>query len=411
MLIARTLYVVVTLTAGAALVAGCSGGGGSSSPITGIPPFGTQASTLTRTTESLKNPSFQVIYNFQGYKDGASPQSTLIYTNGKFYGTTYGLKPNGQGTCGTVFSLTPNANFTAFTETVLHSFTGKNGDGCHPKGGVIAAGSNIYGATFVGGTSGAGTVFSIPMTGGPEQVLYSFGTGSTDAIGPNGPLLNVGSNLYGVTVGGGAANDGAVYSVSLTGGSDTVLYSFQGQPDGLSPIGGLINVGSNVYGVTSQGGTMDLGTVFSVPLAGGQDTVLSSFTTIALPFAGLTNVGSNLYGTTLRAVYSVPLTGGPAVILHQFTEGLDGDAAESPLTLIGNDLYGTTVAGGAVNGRPSGFGTVYKVPIAGGSDKLLYSFVRGEPYYPIGGVIDVNGSLYGTLSRGGPNYTGAVFKL
>jgi uncharacterized protein YceK len=110
-----------------------------------------------------------VLHRFTGQKDGWGPQAGPIFSAaGKLYGTT-GI--GGSGTCdgeygcGTVFQLTPG-NDGKWTEKVLHSFTGKDGDG---PTGVLAfddAGS-LYGTTLTGGTSsncssfGCGIVFKL----------------------------------------------------------------------------------------------------------------------------------------------------------------------------------------------------------------------------------------------------------
>lgn len=103
---------------------------------------------------------------------------------------------------------------------------------------------------------------------------------------PNdGQLLQIGSRLYGVTGGGGPAfvsaysgqvGDGTIFSVPLTGGTPTVVASFNGT-DGSDPVGSLIQNGSTLYGITKSGGANNDGTVFSVPVSGGTPTVLASF--------------------------------------------------------------------------------------------------------------------------------------
>ena len=54
------------------------------------------------------------------------------------------------------------------------------------------------------------------------------------------------------------------------------------------------------YGTTRQGGTYNLGTVFSIPVTGGAPTTLESFNYIngESPIAELTLSGDTLFGTT-----------------------------------------------------------------------------------------------------------------
>ncbi len=73
---------------------------------------------------------------------------------------------------------------------------------------------------------------------------------------------------------------------------------------------------------------------------------------------------------------------------------------------VNNTLYGTTSLGGAYHQ-----GTVFSVTMAG-QEHLLYSF-RGntDGSDPEASLIDVNGVLYGTAVGGGKNYHGTVFSI
>ena len=96
--------------------------------------------------------------------------------------------------------------------------------------------------------------------------------GFTDPEGdkPEGGLVQ-GSDgsLYGTTEGGGTANLGAVYRVTLAG-EFTVLHQFTGfQPtgpiDGAQPFGEMVLAhDGNFYGTTSEGGAGDLGSIFQL---------------------------------------------------------------------------------------------------------------------------------------------------
>jgi uncharacterized repeat protein (TIGR03803 family) len=130
-------------------------------------------------------------------------------------------------------------------------------------------GGTLYGTTCNGGANGYGTVYKI-TTSGTESVLYSFAGSPSDGACPVAGLTNVGGTLYGTTCDGGANGGsgrpcggigatgyGTVYKIT-TSGTESVLHSFAGPPsDGLTPFGGLINVGGTLYGTT-------LGTVFSI---------------------------------------------------------------------------------------------------------------------------------------------------
>jgi hypothetical protein len=131
-------------------------------------------------TPSTTNPSTwteSVLYSFTSTNgDGSNPASSLIAdARGALYGTTAagGGSTNFPGGAGTVFMLTPpSPGHTTWTESVLHAFTGANGngDGQHPQAGLIADDRGVlYGTTAFGGSPrcsifssvGCGIVFAL----------------------------------------------------------------------------------------------------------------------------------------------------------------------------------------------------------------------------------------------------------
>ena len=82
------------------------------------------------------------------------------------------------------------------------------------------------------------------------------------------------------------------------------MASFSPSNSGRSPIGGLTLSGDTLYGVTyNSTNTADWygdGAVFSVPVAGGDPTILTFFngSNGAKPLGDLTLIGDTLYGTT-----------------------------------------------------------------------------------------------------------------
>lgn len=336
--------------------------------------------------------------------DGAFPDGGLLLSGSTLYGTT---SQGGSASDGTVFSL-PIAGGTPGT---LASFGGST-NGMQVESSLILSGSNLYGAAESGGPSGDGTVFSVPFTGGIVSVLAAFN--GADGANPDAGLLLVGSELYGTAYGGGSANEGAVFSVPLTGGTPTVLTQM-GIDDGYEAEGGLIFSGGTIYGTTSEGGADNDGEVYSLPVSGGFPTILASFdgTDGENPEAALLLSGATLYGTTTiggangdGAVFSLPISGGTPTVLASFnlTDGLYPD---SNLILSGTTLYGTTQAGGAFGNS----GTIFSLPITGGTPNDLASFNFTDGSDPTGGLILSGTTFYGTTTNGGSNDDGTVFSL
>ena len=303
---------------------------------------------------------------------------------------------------------------SASSYQVLYSFRG-GPDGKFPFAGLININGTLYGTTALGGANRYGTVFSVTTTGA-EKVLYSFG-GDSDGANPYASLINVKSTLYGTTDAGGAYGSGTVFSV-MTTGTEKVLHSFQGGYDGATPLAGLINVKDTFYGTTFYSGDKSgsAGTVFSVTMA-GTEKVLHNFRGGSdgyNPEAGLINVNGTLYGTTagggvyggLGIVFSATRTGTEKV-LHSFGRGSDGWFPEAGLINVNGTLYGTTYYGGA----HGGLGTVFSVTRTG-TEKALYSFGGGsDGTNPVASLINVNGTLYGTTYSGGANGYGTVFSV
>jgi uncharacterized repeat protein (TIGR03803 family) len=252
-----------------------------------------------------------VLYTFTGNPDGANPYAGLVMdSSGNLYGTT---ESGGVSNLGTIFQIDRNG-----AETVLHSFAGQPSDGADPKAGLTLDSNGIlYGTTFSGGSAGFGTAYQLDTTNS-ESVLYNF-TGQADGGNPFGGLtLDSNGTLYGTTtiggsssgkgvLGGGPSGDrpygcckGIVYE--LSGGEQTILYTFTGGNDGGTPSSTLVLSNGLLYGTTLAGGPGNDGTAFSVTIANHAESILHGFkggSDGASPGAGLLlNSAGVLYGTT-----------------------------------------------------------------------------------------------------------------
>ena len=351
---------------------------------------------------------FQTLHTFS-VSDGAYA-SNLVLSGSTLYGTTGEYGPNGQGT---LFSV--GTSGTSFT--TLHSFPSATGDGEDPT--VLAlSGSTLYGTTEEGGSAGDGTVFAISTAGTGYQTLLSLGTAS-DGAGPSGGVTLSGSTIYGVTGSGGSSNDGTIYSENASGTGYQVLYNFVNfQTNGAYPSGPLLLVGSTLYGTTSSGGADGDGTIFSINTNGTNFQILHSFTDTSGdgddPDGGLALSGSTLYGTTdgggsagYGSIFSISTAGSGYQILHSFAGGAsDGEYPEGGLALSGSTLYGTTYQGGNAND-----GTVFSITTSGSGFSLLHSFTGGDGEYPNGGLTLSGSTLYGTTDEGGASYYGTIFSI
>jgi len=104
--------------------------------------------------------TYATLYAFQGGNDGSYPTGYIVFdSEGDLYGTTL---TGGEAEGGTVYQLKPPAhNDGAWTETVLHAFTGNNGDGDLPNGLTWGNWNDLYGVTAEGGLFQGGTAFAL----------------------------------------------------------------------------------------------------------------------------------------------------------------------------------------------------------------------------------------------------------
>jgi len=242
------------------------------------------------------------LYSFTDGTDGRNPLAPPIEgIDGNFYGTT---SEGGSGICfsgcGALYKITPSG-----TASALHTFNGT--DGASPHAPLVqGTDGNFYGTTYTGGYKGNGTIFRVSPSG---KFLPLFNFHGTNGSNPEAGLVQ-GSDgaFYGTADNGGAYNAGVVFK--LAHGSFTVLHNFTGGSDGIGPVGGLMQAtDGNLYGTTFAGTCGD-GTIFRIIPSGDFATLYS------LPSDG--SLGCE-----------------PDSTLVQHTNGL---------------LYGTTVAGGSVNG-------------------------------------------------------------
>lgn len=168
-----------------------------------------------------------VLHSF-AVSDGVLPSGGLIIdssgnlygtaTEGGVDGTAYELSPpiifpfaaRGHRLAASA-SPSPNYDFFTWHLTVLHTFTGP--DGNTPFGSLVAdASGNLYGTTFQGGAFNCGTVYEIAPNS-TETILYSFACGNDGAYPLAGLILDASGNLYGTTSAGGPSGAGVVFKI------------------------------------------------------------------------------------------------------------------------------------------------------------------------------------------------------
>ncbi|MGA8574491.1 MAG: choice-of-anchor tandem repeat GloVer-containing protein [Candidatus Cybelea sp.] len=218
---------------------------------------------------------------------------------------------------------------------------------------------------------------------------------------------------------------------------ERVLHSFTGYPgDGNFPYTSLTDVNGTLYGTTQYGGAYYGGTVFQITTSGAE-SVLHSFgmnedkggTDGYAPVAGLIDVGGTLYGTTISGgggsqsspcsfegdggcgtVFAITASGVESVI-YPFAGGTDGEHPTAGLVNVNGTLYGTTSYGGGYGCGGYGCGTVFAITPSGG-ESVIYRFAGGtDGANPNAALTAVNGTLYSTTLSGGAYNGGTGFAI
>ncbi|MBV9860566.1 MAG: hypothetical protein JO267_00290 [Alphaproteobacteria bacterium] len=242
-------------------------------------------------------------------------------------------------------------------------------------------------ALAAGGLAGMAAPCRAALAYEIEQTLYSFCAQSNcvDGQNPAGPLVrDSAGNLYGMTSDGGTGNVGTVFELTAIAGgwTETVLYSFCTQGncgDGYYPSGGLLlDQAGNLYGTTSDGGAHGGGTVFKLTPNQSQ-TVWTH--TVLYSFCAQSNCADG----------AQPSAG---VIMDR-----------------GGNLYGTTGNGGAHT-----VGTVFKLSRnTNWAETVLYSFCSvsncTDGFNPYAPLVTDGVNLYGTTYAGGGAGAGTVFQI
>jgi uncharacterized repeat protein (TIGR03803 family) len=328
----------------------------SGSMLYGMTYAGGSANSGTAFRIGTNGTGFQLLHSFtNASSDGTLPLGPLLLRDSTLYGMASSI---GSGKGGTLFRMDTNGG--GFT--VMRLFT--RPDGTWPYDSLLLSGSTLYGLNTYGGSasgwSGKGTIFQINTIDTNFQVLRTFAGGSADGQSPHGTFYQSGSTLYATTDLGGSSNVGTIFKIDIDNTNFQILHHFTGAPaDGANPYSGaLVPCGSNLLGMTLGGGSNNCGTIYSINTNGAGFTLLHSFTggtNGQKPFGSLTLSGSTLYGVTSDedtgtdgTIFSIMTDGTDYRVLHRFN-GTDGRDPWGTLLLHDGSLYGMTSKGGSNN--------------------------------------------------------------
>ncbi|MES2514196.1 MAG: choice-of-anchor tandem repeat GloVer-containing protein, partial [Bacteroidota bacterium] len=240
------------------------------------------------------------IMEFDYNTTGGIPYSALIETpDGMLYGTT---RDGGANNNGVLFQYDPVNNVYTNKHNFVQTATGQM-----PWGSLLyATDGNLYGMTQHGGINFDGTLYQYnPATNACTKKADFDGVNASNAVGslmqasdgklygtpatiiqydpvtdifikkesfvtaingiiPLGSLIQTPDNkFYGMTGLGGTNNLGVLFQYDAAADTINNMIDFAGITNGSKPAGSLLLASNgNLYGMTSQGGTNNLGVIF-----------------------------------------------------------------------------------------------------------------------------------------------------
>jgi uncharacterized repeat protein (TIGR03803 family) len=348
------------------------------------------------------------IVSFPSLLKGANPPNpSPLYFDGSFL---YGLTGNGgKYGYGTIFKIKPDGTGAVN----LFDFNGINGKWVGST--LVSDSTFLYGTSGQGGRNDFGTIYKIKLDGTNFNNILSFnGINKNDSL--NSSLISDGTFLYGVTSDGGINNMGTIFKIKPDGTNYSKLLDFNGT-NGNNPTESLIFDGMFLYGMASSGGINNMGTIFKIKSDGTSYSKLLDFngTNGMFPCNSLISDGTFLYGTTSAGgvnnsnsygtIFKIKLDGTGYVKLISF-DGSNGNNPVSSLIYDGVFLYGMTKYGGT-----NGYGTIFKIKPDGTIFDTVLNFQGINGRFPSGSLIFDGTFLYGMTSDGGINNMGAAFKI
>ena len=308
-----------------------------------------------------------------------------------------------------VFCGVANAQYTKLLDFSLVT------NAITPKGPLISDGTFLYGMTTDGGVNDLGVIFKVKTDGtGYLEILHFAGV--SNGSSPYGSLISDGTFLYGMTGNGGSYGYGTVFKIMHDGTGYVKLLDFNKWTNGSYPLGSLISDGVFLYGMTSEGGVSNYGTIFKIMTNGTGYIKLKDFVGIpdgSYPNGALIFDGTFLYGTTssggingMGMLFKITPNGTGFLSLLDFDANITGIIPTGPPVFDGTYLCGTTSLGGT-----NGSGTIFKImPNGTGYAKIMDFDGVTNGSYPLASLIYDGVYLYGMTLSGGINNLSTIYK-
>ena len=330
---------------------------------------------------------------FSNTSTGENPEGSLVKAiDGNIYGMA---NKGGANNKGTIYKY----NIIAGTLSIVHHFNGTNGE--TPFGGLVqASNGKLYGMTSAGGSNGHGVIFEFDPITSSYAIKFNFNETPTGAS-PYGNLIEArNGKLYGLCRKGGVDGDGTLFEYAPISNVFSKKVDFKSTARGAIPYGSLFEASNGLlYGLTSSGGSQGEGVIFSYEISTSSFSKLFNFSTGSYkgnkPLGSLIQIGTKLYGLTsessgtggLGTLFDFDINTNIYNELKQFVFlGFSGATPMGTLTNVGGELFGLTQKG--TGAGITNFGTIFKYDPISTNYNVLKSFsgtfgsvIGAEPTY------------------------------
>ncbi|MEM8897503.1 MAG: choice-of-anchor tandem repeat GloVer-containing protein, partial [Bacteroidota bacterium] len=373
---------------------------------------GTNSSGFIFTYE-LSSEEFSIEHNFSPSDVGYSPDYGLVLYNDRLWGI---MKSGGQSTVGGVYSIDPTD--TVHSPKLEHSFGVEAG--FDPNAGLLVGnmpqrGECLFGITAEGGDHWKGTIFIMDPDDG---FIQTTSLGSEDFGSPTAGLTLANDKLYSMQQSLGAGFRGGLLALNLTNIQTERVYTSPREDLFGKSINTELFVTSTGHfiGVCSEGGKVGNGTIFSIDREGKNFTVLYDFPEESaggiLPKEIIEHKG-RIFGVAFNGgnnddgvIFSVDASGQFSVV-HHFEREANGHFPEL-LTPFNGRIWGYTNSGG-----PNSEGVLYSLAEDGTDFKVEHAFggSAGDGERPQGDLTIVGENLMGTTRDGGNDGQGTLYMI
>jgi uncharacterized repeat protein (TIGR03803 family) len=238
-----------------------------------------------------------LVYAFKGGTDGLNPYTSLIQgSDGSYYGST---ESGGTSNFGTVFKVTASG-----VKTILYNFPSQ-AQGAYPELPLTQGPDGLlYGSATdcISGGCGQAGLFDV-TTKGVYTNLYLYPLGQSNSVQPFAPLLlSTNGTFYSTTEQGGTSSAGTFYSLSTTYAPFLSLVNVRSGKVGAQV--GILSQGFTAASVVKFGGT-----VATTTQRTGSTFILAKVPTGALTGKVTVTTGSTTLSTLAKFKVAPTLTG------------------------------------------------------------------------------------------------------